>query len=496
LSENGHTRIAIAGSGFAGIGMGIRLKQQGIDDFVILERAGDLGGTWRDNTYPGCACDVPSHLYSFSFEPNPNWSSTFSPQSEIWDYLRRCSDKYGVTPHIRYEHELLDAAWDEERQLWEIGTAQGSLTADVLVSATGGLSEPKLPDIPGIESFEGAHFHSARWDHDHDLTGERVAVIGTGASSIQFVPEIQPKVGKLLVFQRTAPWVVARRDRPLRAWERAVYRAFPQLQLAMRASIYWARELILLGFRRRRVGRLTEVVARKHLESQVPDPELRAKLTPPYRMGCKRVLISNDYYPALQQPNAELVTEPIHEVKAHSIVTADGTEHEVDTIIFGTGFAVTDLPVAHRVRGKEGLTLADTWQGSMQAHRGTTVAGFPNLFFLIGPNTGLGHNSIIFMIESQANYVMDAINTMDARGVAAVEVRQEAQDAFNQQVQEDMKGTVWTSGGCVSWYLDAKGKNTVLWPGFTWSFRELTRKFDPAHYELRAREVEREPIAA
>jgi cation diffusion facilitator CzcD-associated flavoprotein CzcO len=491
-----HVRFAIAGSGFAGIGCGIRLKQEGVHDFVILERADDIGGTWRDNTYPGCACDVPSHLYSFSFEPNPRWSRTFSPQREIWDYLRRCSKKYGIGPHVRYRQTVTEAAWDDEAQLWRIETDQGSLTADFFISGVGALSDPKLPDIPGIESFEGRMFHSAKWDHGYDLNGKRVAVIGTGASSIQFVPKIQPEVGQMHVFQRTAPWIVPQRDRRLSRLEKRLYKLFPPTQLAMRAVIYWLRELFVLGFMHPREGGVNEKLARRHLETQVKDRELREKLTPHYRMGCKRVLISDDYYPALQQPNVELVTDGIAEIKPHSIVTADGAEREIDALILGTGFYVTDMAVADYVRGRDGRTMAEVWQGSPQAYLGTTVSGFPNLFFLVGPNTGLGHNSIVFMIESQLNYLMDCLAHMSSRGAEVFEVREEVQDAFNERIQRRLRGTVWNTGGCASWYLDQNGKNTTIWPGFTWPFREETRHFEPADYTLAARRRAPEPLAA
>jgi cation diffusion facilitator CzcD-associated flavoprotein CzcO len=491
-----HVRFAIAGSGFAGIGCAIRLKQAGIHDFVILERAADLGGTWRDNTYPGCACDVPSHLYSFSFEPNPRWSRTFSPQPEIWDYLRHCSTKYGVDPHLRTGHTVTEAAWDEGELVWRIETDHGSLTADFFVSGVGALSEPKLPDIPGIESFEGSMFHSAQWDHDYDLSGKRVAVIGTGASSIQFVPKIQPQVEKLHVFQRTAPWIVPQRDRKLTKLERRLYKLFPPAQLAMRAAIYWLRELFVLGFMHPREGGLNEKLASRHLQSQVNDPELRRKLTPNYRMGCKRVLISDDYYPALQRPNVELVTAGIAEIKPRSIVTTDGAERQVDALILGTGFYVTDMPVANYVRGREGKAMAELFKGSPQGYLGTTVNGFPNMFFLVGPNTGLGHNSIVFMIESQLNYLLDCLEHMERLGADVFEVREDVQEAFNRRIQKRLEGTVWNSGGCASWYLDENGRNTTIWPGFTWPFRQDTRHFDPADYELTTRHPAPLPLVA
>jgi cation diffusion facilitator CzcD-associated flavoprotein CzcO len=479
-------RIAIIGTGFAGLGMAIRLKQEGIHDFVVLEKADDVGGTWRENTYPGVQCDVPSHLYSFSFAPNPNWSRTFPLGDEIHAYLRDCAERYGVLPHIRFGAEVLMSEWNEDEQRWRIETPDGDVHAQIMIAGTGPLHEPSIPDVPGLERFEGAVFHSAEWDHDHDLTGERVAVVGTGASAIQLVPRIQPKVSRMHVFQRTPPWVVPHGDRPLKPWERKLYRAFPPAQLAMRAGIYWARETFVLGFIDKRFSKVPEAVARRHIAKQVPDRELRRKVTPTYTLGCKRVLISNDYYPALGQPNVDLVTDGIAEVRESSIVSADGTEREVDTIIFGTGFRVTDPPAAHRVRGRDGRLLAEVWDGSMQAYKGTTIAGFPNLFFLVGPNTGLGHNSIVFMIESQLNYVLDALRTMERRGAGAVDVRPEAQERFNERIQKQLRKTVWNSGGCASWYLDDTGRNTTLWPGFTWPFRRELRQFDPEQYTLEA----------
>jgi cation diffusion facilitator CzcD-associated flavoprotein CzcO len=495
-----HHRIAIVGTGFSGLGMAIRLKQEGEHDFVLLERADDIGGTWRDNTYPGCRCDVPSHLYSFSFAPNPNWSSTFSPQSEILDYLKDCAERFEVMPHVRFETELESASWDNDDEIWRIETSQGAMTANVLIAAQGPLSDPLLPAVPGIETFEGTAFHSAQWNHDHDLTGERVAVIGTGASAIQFVPEIQPAAAQLHVFQRTAPWVIPHRNRPLKRWERAIYRLFPPAQLAMRAGIYWARESFVLQFRHRAVGKLLERIPMTHMRRQVKDPELRRKLTPDYRIGCKRILPTDEWYPALAQPNVEVIAGGLTEVRPHSVVAEDGTEREVDTIIFGTGFHVTDVPIADRVRGRDGRSLTETWNGSMQAYKGTTVAGYPNLFFLVGPNTGLGHTSIVFMIESQVAYVLDALKTMRRRGARTLEVREEAQIAYNAELDRMTDDTVWVTGGCTSYYIDRNGHNSALWPTYTWPFRRQLREFDTVAYTLGARVIagrgERERPAA
>jgi cation diffusion facilitator CzcD-associated flavoprotein CzcO len=477
--------VAIVGSGFSGLAMAVRLREEGIESFVVLERGDDVGGTWRDNSYPGCACDVPSHLYSLSFAPNPGWSSTFSPQGEIHAYLRDVAQRHGVLPHVRFGCELQGAEWDEHQQRWHLETSAGLLSARVLIVAAGPLSEPSVPRLPGIERFTGTTFHSAAWEHDHDLTGKRVAVIGTGASAIQFVPRIQPRVARLHLFQRTAPWVLPRRARRLSRLERAVYRRLPVAQRLMRAGIYWARELYAVPLLRASLAPLTKRLGRSYLRRQVPDPDLRRKLTPSYAPGCKRILISNDYLPSLAKPNVDLVTDGIAEVRERSIVTTDGTEHDVDTIIFGTGFRVTDFPIAHTVRGRGGRLLADVWQGSPRAHRGATVAGFPNMFFLLGPNTGLGHTSVVVMAEAQAGYVMEALRHMRSHVVGALEVRAEAQEAWNAELQRAMRGTVWTAGGCASWYIDSTGKNTTLWPGFTFRFRRLLRRFDAQSYVCR-----------
>ncbi len=479
-----HTRVAIVGAGFSGLGMAIGLKRAGIDDFVVLERAAEGGGTWRDNTYPGCACDVQSDLYSFSFLPHPDWRRRYSPWSEIQAYLRRCAERFGIGPHTLWDHELRDARWDDEARRWRIATTAGPRTADVLILGAGPLSEPAIPALPGLDRFAGTTFHSARWDHEHDLTGERVAVIGTGASAVQFVPRIQPRVGRLTLFQRTPPWVVPRLDRPISGRRRALYRALPLAQRLVRAAIYWQRErgALALVYRPRMMAE-AERVALAHLAAQVPDPALRAKLTPDYRMGCKRILLSDDFYPALTRDNVEVVTERIREVRPAGIVTEDGAERAIDTIIFATGFHVTDAPYAGRVRGRHGRSLADAWRDGPRAYLGAAVAGFPNLFLLLGPNTGLGHSSMVFMVESQVAYIRDCLRLMDRRGLASVEVRPEVEERHNEALQRRLRRTVWASG-CASWYLDARGRNTTLWPGFTWEYRLRTRRFDPASYSL------------
>ncbi len=469
------------GSGFAGIGASIALARAGIEH-VILERAQELGGTWRDNTYPGCRCDVPSHLYSFSFAPNPDWSETYSPQPEIQAYLLRTAEEHGVAARIRFGHDVERAAWDDDAKCWRIETPVGSLTADVVVCGNGFLAEPALPAIPGIDSFAGTAFHSARWHHDHDLTGERVAVIGTGASAVQFVPEIQPRVGHLALFQRTPPWVLPHGNRTIRDAERRLFRALPQWQRAIRGLVYGSREVLATALiRNGKALERMEHLARRHLESQVPDPDLRARITPSYRPGCKRLILSNDYYPALAEPNVDVVTDAIVEIRPEGIVTDDGTTHAVDTIIFGTGFRVTDNPIAQRIHGREGTSLATTWATTgAQAYLGSSVPGFPNFFFLAGPNTGIGHTSLVFMIEAQIAYVVDAIETMDRTGAASVELRAPVLAVWTDSIRRKAAGTVWNSGGCSSWYLDAQGRNTTLWPEHTFRFRSRTRRFDVA----------------
>jgi cation diffusion facilitator CzcD-associated flavoprotein CzcO len=474
--------------------MAIRLRQEGIEDFVVLERAGDVGGTWHDNTYPGCACDVPSHLYSFSFAPNPRWSRTYSRQPEILRYLRRCADDFGVRPHVRLGCDVAEARWDEAAGRWRLETSDGTVTARVLVSATGALAEPKLPDIPGIERFRGPAFHSAQWDHSFDCAGKRVAVVGTGASAIQIVPAIAREVADLEVYQRTPPWVLPHTGRPVSALEKRLYDTLPPLQRLLRGGIYAARELLVLGFvKDPRLMRVVARIARRHIRRQVRDPELLAKVTPAYPIGCKRILPSNDWYPALGRENVDLHTSPIAEIRERSIVTEDGTEREVDAIVFGTGFHVTDMPAARFVHGRDGRTLDDVWEGSPRALLGTAVAGFPNLFLLLGPNTGLGHSSMVYMIESQIAHVLAALRAMGEHGAEAVEPRPEAQAAYNAALDDRMRGTVWNSG-CASWYVDRTGRNSTLWPDWTWRFRRRAAGFDPAEYRLL--EPAREPAPA
>ncbi len=488
------TEIVIVGTGFSGLGMAIRLKQEGVEDFVVLERGDEVGGTWHFNTYPGCGCDVPSHLYSFSFAPNPDWTRTYSRQPEIHDYLVGLADRYALRPHIRFGCTVQTGTWDDEVRRWTVETDRGTLRARVLIAGMGPLAEPKVPDLPGLDSFTGHTMHSARWDHDYDLRGKRVASIGTGASAIQYVPSIQPEVERLHVFQRTAPWILPHTDRPTSDFERRLYRRFPAFQRVVRGGVWAGRETNVLGFVKnpKLMGGI-ERLARWHIRRQVADPALRVQVTPDYTIGCKRILPSNRWYPALGRPNVELVPGAVKEIRGSAVVGADGVEREVDAIIFGTGFQVTDMPAGKALRGRDGKTLDDVWRGSPRAHLGTSIAGFPNLFMLLGPNTGLGHSSMIYMIESQIAHVADALRAMRSSSSETVEVRAAAAERYNDAIERKMERTVWSTG-CSSWYLDDTGRNATLWPDWTFRFRNRTAHFDAAEYELRA--ADREPVAA
>jgi cation diffusion facilitator CzcD-associated flavoprotein CzcO len=478
--------VVIIGSGFAGIGMGIKLKQAGRDDFVILEKATDVGGTWRDNDYPGCTCDVPSFLYSFSFEQNPYWSRMFSPRDEIWEHLARCVDKYGLRPHLRLGAEVTGAEYDESTARWAVEVNGSDLIdAKVLVSGVGALHVPKTPALPGIETFEGASFHSSRWRHDVDLDGRRVAVIGTGASAIQVVPSIASRVEQLDVYQRTAPWITPKPDRPIGAREQAFYARHPRMQRAVRAGVYWAMEARGAGFALTpRAMRWLERGSRRYLERKVPDPELRARLTPDYQIGCKRILLSRDYLPALQRDNVELVISGISRVTPRGIVDVAGVERPTNVIVFATGFEVPGSLLEMKVVGRGGAVLNDAWaHGGAAAHLGIAMSGFPNLFLLLGPNTGLGHTSVVFMIESQIRYIVQALELMDDTCADGLEVRAEVEAAFVDRVRSKLAGSVWQSG-CTSWYQDDRGRNIAIWPHFTWRYWLQTRRLDPADFHL------------
>jgi cation diffusion facilitator CzcD-associated flavoprotein CzcO len=478
-------RVVIIGAGFGGLCMAIRLQKAGNRSFTILERGDDVGGVWRDNTYPGAACDVPSHLYEFSFEPNPDWSRRYAPQPEILAYLRHCADRYGLRPHIRFNTEVVGAAFDETRAVWQVRTAQDQThEAEVLVTATGQLSRPAIPPIPGLESFAGVQFHSACWNHDHDLTDRKVAVVGTGASAIQFVPQIATAAKQLTVFQLDAPHVLPKIDYPYPALATTVLKRLPLVQRLSRWTTYWHLEKRALGF-----TRFPQLMApyalqvRHHIRRKVSNPELRETITPTDAIGCKRVLISNDWYPALTRHNVEVVTSRITEIRPHTVVTDEGTEHEVDTLIYGTGFQATDLLAPMQITGLGGRKLAEVWREGAEAHLGITVSGFPNLFLLYGPNTNLGHSSIVFMLEAQVGYVLQAIEVLAQGAARWLEVRAEVQEEFNARVQERIRATVWDRG-CMSWYKTASGKNTINWPDFTFVYWLRTRRLNIADYRL------------
>ena len=480
-------RIAIVGGGFAGIGMAIRLRRMGIESFTIYEAGNTPGGTWRDNTYPGAACDIPSHLYSFSFEPNPAWSRTYGTQAEILAYLLHCVRKYGIEPFVRCRASVAAAKFDETRGVWTLdvdldGTRQ-TVEADLLIAASGPLSRPAMPDIEGLDRFAGKLFHSARWNHDYALEGRRVGVIGTGASAIQFVPRIQPRVAQLTVFQRSAPWVMPRRDRAVEPRLQRLFERVPLAQHVVRSAIYWQLESRVAGFVvNPRLMRRPTTFARHYLARKIADPALRAKLTPDYPFGCKRVLSSSDYYPALAQPNVEVVTAAIREIVADGIVTADGQHRPLDAIICGTGFRFNDAQAAFTIVGERGADLGEAWErDGPEAYLGTTVAGYPNLFLLAGPNTGLGHSSMIYMIESQIRYVADCIRALRRSGARTMAVRAHVQRAYNDRLQRDLASTVWQSG-CRSWYQTKHGRNTAIWPGFTFDFRRRTRRVRERDY--------------
>ena len=480
-----HVKVVIAGAGFSGLAMANRLKESGRSDFVVLERAEEVGGVWQLNTYPGCTCDVPSHLYSLSFAPNPEWSHTYSPQPEIREYLRRTADRFGLRSHIRTGVAVQSATWSAPDSRWTLQTSVGTYTCEVFISAVGPLTEPSWPDVPGLDRFEGTLMHSARWDHDLDLRGKRVASVGTGASAIQYVPRIADQVAQLHVFQRTAPWVMPHGNRSIHELERTLYRSVPAVQKLVRQGVYWARELLILGLAKQtRLLGVFKQVSRVHMNRAIADPELRRKLTPEYDVGCKRIVPSNEWYPTLAKANVELIAAGLAEVRGRTVVGADGTEREVDVIILGTGYHVTDIPFAAHVVGTDGRRLQETWAGAPRAYLGTSIPGFPNFFMLLGPNTGLGHSSMVYMIESQVDHVFAAMQARERATSAVIEIRPDAHARYNRALDERMRTTVWELGGCQSFYIDATGRNATIWPDWTWRFRRLARRDPGDAYQL------------
>ena len=481
-------RVAIVGSGFAGICMAYRLQKAGFHDFTIFEQSGAVGGTWRDNTYPGAACDVPSHLYSFSFAPNPDWSSMYGKGTEILAYTRRCVEQFGLAPHIRLNAKVASAVYDDATAQWRVTLADGtSEDFSFVVAGTGPLSTPAIPELPGLASFRGRAFHSARWDHDLSLEGKNVAVVGTGASAIQIVPAIAPRVRRLTLFQRTPAWVLPKPDREIGPRERALYRRFPLLQRLYRGLLYAFYEFGVLGMSYfPALLKPLQKLAERQIERGIQDPALRKKLVPNYEIGCKRILLANDFYATLGRENVGVCTERIRQVVPEGIVTDDGVTHPLDAIVFCTGFHVTDGFLKFPVRGPGGRDLDEHWaQEGVQAYLGTQVAGYPNLFFIIGPNTGLGHNSMIFMIEAQVNYIMSCLELTRRGGAASIDVRRDVQAGFNRWLRGRLRRSVWQSG-CTSYYLDKDGNNTTLWPAPTVAFWARTRRAKAAQQELRA----------
>jgi cation diffusion facilitator CzcD-associated flavoprotein CzcO len=482
------TKILIIGSGFAGLGMGIQLRRNGREDFLIIERANDVGGTWRDNHYPGIACDVPSQLYSFSYLPNPDWSRVFSPGGEIQAYMRRCAKDEGLLPKIHFDTEMQKCTWDDEAGEWSVETSQGEYRAPILITGTGHLADGHLPQIPGLDSFTGEIFHSADWNHEVDLKGKRIGVVGSGASAIQIVPEMQKLASEMVVFQRSAPYMVPRPDRAFTEGEKRLLRRDPSEVEAMRSEIFWGGEYNFA--QRRNIPRYLQEaksLALSHLEAQVPDPELRGKLTPDYEVGCKRLLISNAYYPAVSADNATLEASALSRVEGNKAIGASGAAHELDVLVFATGFEAVRPPFAKRIYGRQGHSLDAQWAEGMQAYDSIAVQGFPNLFIINGPNTGLGHNSVVYVIEAQVDYILGALNHIEKEQVQVIEVRAQAEDAYMDKLQERSQGTVWLAGGCKSWYVDERsGRLTLIWPDFAHSFRDENGVFHREGYETQA----------
>lgn len=477
--------VVILGAGFGGLCMAIKLREQGNDNFVILEKAGEVGGTWRDNSYPGCACDVQSHMYSFSFEGKHDWTKRYAPWNEIQDYILKTTDKYGIRPFCRFHQDVTSARFDESTGLWTVGTAAGeNYVCRHFVIASGPLHVPQIPNIKGLDTFKGKVMHSAQWDHSYNLKGKNVVSIGTGGSAIQYCPEIAPEVKQLYVFQRTPAWVIPRDERKYMGIEKALFKQFPLLRKAYRARLYWSNESRVWPLFNENIAKTMQKFAEAFIRYQVKDPEIAKKLTPDYTIGCKRVLISNKYFPMFNRDNVELVTDGIREIRENSIVTADGKERPADCIILGTGFIV-DPRIYMKdfvLTGMGGRDLRDDWKDHAEAYYGVSANGYPNLWQLVGPNAGLGHNSIIFMIEAQVNYILRCLDSLKAQGAHYMEVKADVQRTFNDELQKSFKNTVWSEGGCASWYNQADGRNIALWPKSTWRFWLETRQAKMSDY--------------
>jgi cation diffusion facilitator CzcD-associated flavoprotein CzcO len=476
----------IIGAGFAGLGAAIQLARSGDRSFVVVERGADVGGTWRDNVYPGVACDIPSHLYSYSFRPRTGWNSFYAPGAEILDYLQEAAREEGILPHLRFSSDVLALAWDSTTMSWTVVTTRQTYRCRWVIVATGRLSEKRMPDVPGLDSFAGPVFHSSEWPRDLDLAGKRVGLVGSGASAVQILPRMAEVADEIILFQRSAAYVVPRDDRAYTEGEKAAWRDEPESLVKLRAQMFWDAET---GFAARlgAAGPLTALRdrARRHLEAQIPDPSLRQALTPHYEVGCKRVLLSDDYYPALARESVRLEQSALTAVEGSRVAAASGATYELDALILATGFHSTRPPIAHRIRGCDGRTLDSAWSHGMVAHNSTTVAGFPNLFVIDGPNASLGHNSAVHMIESQIAYVLEALRYLRSHDVAAFDVRPERQATYVAEIDRMAETTVWLTGGCRSWYVDERSRRlTLLWPDTASAFRERLARFDPADYLL------------
>lgn len=484
VNKTQQTKVLVIGGGYSGIGAAIRLKSAGIDDFIMIEKAAKLGGTWRENTYPMAGADTPSIIYSFSYARNPDWDYTFALQPQIERYLDELAAARGIDLKAQFNTAATASRWDEDEQRWVVETNQGTIHAKYLISCAGPMHEAAMPDIPGVDEFAGDSFHTANWNHEVDLKGKRVAVIGTGASAIQYVPVIQKQVKELILFQRTAPWVMPRMNRRASSWKKALYRRFPAINQAVADVVYLGSEGLQLLQRSPRTMRPLERFALMHLRRQVKDQSMQRQLTPSFAMGCKRILFSNSWYPAITATNATVVSSGVSEITPTGLIDSEGVHHDADVIIYSTGFRVTDPDIAKHVRGRDGRLLCDHWQGSPQAYQSTTVHGFPNLFVMLGPNVGNGHGSVTTLVEMLANYAADGIQTTDTAGATSFDVKRRVQELWNDEVQDALRGTVWNAGGCGSYYLDANGRNSSIYPWTTLRFRRDTRQFDLNDYDL------------
>ena len=477
-----HVRTIIVGSGLSGVAVGIKLREAGETDFVILDKADGVGGTWRANTYPGVECDIHAPLYSYSFAPKKDWSKNYGTQPELLSYIEECCTRYGLDAHLQFGQEVTSATWLDAQKIWEVKTSNGHFTANALVSAMGYLSFPNLPELPGYSDFSGPKFHTAQWDHSVDLKGKRVAIVGLGATSIQIIPEIQPTVGQLDIYQRTPAWFMPKHSHELGGFSNWAYRTIPGYHALIRQYHLWAAELVPYQLARPKRTKFMKDIAQKYLDKAVKDPELRAKLQPDYTIGCKRMLFSDTFYDVVQERNVALITNGIKQIEGSAIVTDDGTRRDTDVLVMATGFHTADMPFTKIVKGRSSQRLSEVWQDGRFAYLGSTVPGFPNFFMMLGPNTTVGHTSMTLMIEAQATYIADAIAKMREKGLASVEVRPDVAAEYDARMQDRLAPTVWNAGGCTSYYRGGAGKNTAIWPDTSFKFRRLTKTFDLDKY--------------